>query len=85
MFSEVSSLLQCYARGLCIAARADVEVATRSAWKLDRFLWFKPALRTRAFQIQVQGLLLKFAGAYSDSSCSNDNVCFIYFFSLRAT
>ena len=53
LLAEVASLPHCYAKGLCIACRADVEVATRQAWKLDRFLWFRSALRSRSFQLQI--------------------------------
>ena len=56
---KVATLLHCYAKGSCIAERADVEVGSRQAWKLEQFLWFRAALRSRALQIQLKGDLLR--------------------------
>lgn len=44
-------------------SRAEIETSSRASWRLDKFLWFRPAASTRAFRIVLDGELLQCLGA----------------------
>jgi len=53
--SEAAAFLICFAKGLCVARRKDVETGSRVHWNLEKFWWLKPAIRAKTLRIHLVG------------------------------
>ena len=52
---EAAALLVCFARGSCVARRADMAAPSRGLWNLSKIHWYKPAATTKSLQIHLVG------------------------------